>query len=150
MWDVLSCTLIRIPFVFFPRRRRHTRCLSDWSSDVCSSDLDAVEGAMLAGYRHVDCASVYGNERQIGAALARLFAQGIRREDLWITSKLWNDKHGEENVILSCRQSLADLGLQYLDLYLVHWPFPNFHPPGCGVEVRSAEAQPYIQIGRAS
>jgi alcohol dehydrogenase (NADP+) len=104
----------------------------------------AVKGAALAGYRHLDCASVYGNENRIGAALEELFAQGLRREELWITSKLWNDKHGEEDVIPSCRQSLADLRLDYLDMYLVHWPFPNFHPPGCTVDSRSASAKPYI------
>ena len=69
---------------------------------------------------------------------------GVRREELWIISKLWNDKHGEEDVIASCRQSLADLRLDYLDLYLVHWPFPNFHPPGCNVTSRSPDAKPYI------
>ncbi len=102
----------------------------------------AVQGAAAAGYRHFDCASVYGNEREIGAALEAVMKSGVRREDLWITSKLWNDKHGE--VLASCRQSLADLRLDYLDLYLVHWPFPNFHPPGCDVTARSADAQPYI------
>jgi alcohol dehydrogenase (NADP+) len=58
--------------------------------------------------------------------------------------KLWNDKHGEDDVIPSCRKSLADLRLSYLDLYLVHWPFPNFHPPGCDVTSRSQDAKPYI------
>jgi diketogulonate reductase-like aldo/keto reductase len=104
----------------------------------------AVRGAAAAGYRHFDCASVYGNEREVGAALASVIAGGIKREELWITSKLWNDKHGEEDVIGSCRKSLADLRLEYLDLYLVHWPFPNFHPPGCDVTSRSADAKPYI------
>ena len=69
---------------------------------------------------------------------------GIKREAIWVTSKLWNDKHGEEDVIASCRKSLADLRLDYLDLYLVHWPFPNFHPPGCDVTSRSPNAKPYI------
>jgi diketogulonate reductase-like aldo/keto reductase len=71
-------------------------------------------------------------------------ASGIKREELWITSKLWNDKHAEADVILSCQQSLKDLGLDYLDLYLVHWPFPNFHPPKCDVDSRSPDATPYI------
>jgi len=70
--------------------------------------------------------------------------RGIEREQLWVTSKLWNDKHGEDEVIASCRQSLADLRLEYLDLYLVHWPFPNFHPPGCDVTSRSPDAMSYI------
>jgi alcohol dehydrogenase (NADP+) len=104
----------------------------------------AVKGAILAGYRHLDCASVYANEDRIGAALDEVFHQGIRREELWVTSKLWNDKHGEDDVMASCRKSLADLRLDYLDMYLVHWPFPNFHPPGCSVDARSPEAKPYI------
>jgi len=105
---------------------------------------EAVRGAIEVGYRHIDCASVYGNEAEIGAVLREVQAGGIAREKLWITSKLWNDKHGEEDVVPSCRQSLANLGLEHLDLYLVHWPFPNFHPPGCDVSSRSPEARPYV------
>ena len=115
------------------------------SDSVSAAEVaEAVRGAARIGYRHFDCASVYGNEPEIGQALEAIVAQGIRREDLWITSKLWNDMHGEEDVIASCRQSLSDLRLGYLDLYLVHWPFPNFHPPGCDVTSRSREARPYI------
>ena len=65
------------------------------------------------------------------------------RDALWVTSKLWNDKHGERDVAPSCEQTLRDLRLDYLDCYLVHWPFPNFHPPGCDVHSRSADARPY-------
>jgi len=104
----------------------------------------AVQGAAACGYRHFDCASVYGNESEVGAALEAVIRRGVKREELWITSKLWNDKHGEDEVIASCRKSLANLRLEYLDLYLVHWPFPNFHPPGCDVSSRSADAKPYI------
>lgn len=104
----------------------------------------AVEGAAAIGYRHFDCASVYGNEPQVGAALANVLRGGVKREELWVTSKLWNDKHAEGDVIASCRQSLNDLQLEYLDLYLVHWPFPNFHPPHCDVTSRSPDAKPYI------
>jgi alcohol dehydrogenase (NADP+) len=104
----------------------------------------AVEGAAEVGYRHFDCASIYGNEYQIGYALQQALRAGIKREQLWITSKLWNDKHGEDDVIPSCRQSLSDLRLDYLDLYLVHWPFPNHHPQGCEVTSRSEDSKPYI------
>ena len=104
----------------------------------------AVEGAAAVGYRHFDCASIYGNEHQIGYALQQTLRAGIKREQLRITSKLWNDKHGEDDVILSCRQSLSDLRLDYLDLYLVHWPFPNHHPPGCEVTSRNEDSKPYI------
>jgi len=103
----------------------------------------AVEGAAVIGYRHFDCASVYGNEHEIGYALQQIL-RTIKREQFWITSKLWNDKHGENDVISSCRQSVSDLRLDYLDLYLVHWPFPNYHPPGCDVTSRNKDAKPYI------
>src|SRR5438067_3367697 len=103
----------------------------------------AVEEAAAVGYRHFDCASVYGNEPEIGYALEQILC-GITREQLWITSKLWNDKHGENDVIPSCRQTLSDLKLNHLDLYLVHWPFPNYHPPSCDVSSRSKDAKPYI------
>jgi len=120
--------------------------LGTFGSDHVSADeiADAVVGAAKVGYRHFDCASVYGNEDRIGVALREVMAGGVPREDLWIASKLWNDKHGEDDVIASCRQSLADLQLDYLDVYFVHWPFPNFHPPHCDVSSRSPNAKPYI------
>ncbi len=115
------------------------------SDHVSAAEVaEAVKGAAAVGYRHFDCASVYGNEREIGSSFEAIMKSGIKREELWITSKLWNDKHGADDVIASCRQSLADLRLEYLDLYLVHWPFPNFHPPGCDVSSRSPDAKPYI------
>ncbi|MGB8029935.1 MAG: aldo/keto reductase [Terracidiphilus sp.] len=115
------------------------------SDHVSAAEIaEVVKGAAAVGYRHFDCASVYGNEAEIGASFQEILGGGIKRGDLWITSKLWNDKHGEDQVIASCRQSLADLRLDYLDLYLVHWPFPNFHPPGCDATSRSPDAKPYI------
>jgi diketogulonate reductase-like aldo/keto reductase len=139
-----------------PHRRLHSGALmpaiglGTFGSDHVSADqvAAAVKDALAIGYRHIDCASVYGNEAAIGAALAEAFRGGLHRalhrKDVWIVSKLWNDKHAESDVIPSCRQSLADLGLDSLDMYLVHWPFPNFHPPGCAVNSRSPEARPYI------
>ena len=104
----------------------------------------AVRGAAEVGYRHFDCAAVYRNEHFIGEALQEIMASGVKREELWVTSKLWNDKHAEPDVIPTFRQSLADLRLDYLDLYLVHWPFPNTHAPGVDVNSRDNDAQPYI------
>jgi diketogulonate reductase-like aldo/keto reductase len=104
-----------------------------------------VEAAIRMGYRHIDCASVYGNEHLIGPVLRRLLDQRVaRREELWITSKVWNDKHSPADVVASCEKSLRDLRLEHLDIYLVHWPFPNHHPPGCDVGARSPDAKPYI------
>jgi diketogulonate reductase-like aldo/keto reductase len=105
---------------------------------------DAVKTAANIGYRHFDCASVYGNEDLIGLAFKEILNSGIERSELWITSKLWNDKHGDADVIASCEKTLADLQLNYLDLYLIHWPFPNHHPPGCDVNMRNSNAVPYI------
>lgn len=135
-----------------PLRRLYTGAqmptigLGTFGSDHVSPDqvAEAVKDAAAVGYRHFDCASVYGNEDRIGHALRAIVKSGVKREDLWLTSKLWNDKHGERDVIPSCEKSLSDLQLEYLDLYLVHWPFPNFHPPGCDVSSRSADAKPYI------
>lgn len=103
-----------------------------------------VKDAATVGYRHFDCAAVYGNEDLIGESLDMILRGGVKREDLWITSKLWNDKHGESDVIPACEQSLRDLRLEYLDLYLIHWPFPNHHPPHCDVNARNPHAVPYI------
>ena len=104
----------------------------------------AVIEAATLGYRHFDCASVYGNEALIGQALRIVQKGGVARESLWITSKVWNDMHGAGDVVKSCKQSLKDLQLDYLDLYLVHWPFPNYHPQGVDGFYRRPVAKPYI------
>jgi alcohol dehydrogenase (NADP+) len=135
-----------------PQRRLYTGAfmpaigLGTFGSDHVTAHqvAEAVKGAAAAGYRHFDCASVYGNEKEIGVELNEIVRGGLAREQLWIASKLWNDKHAEDDVIASCRQSLADLRLDYLDMYLVHWPFPNFHPPGCDVSFRGSGAEAYI------
>ena len=105
---------------------------------------EAVLGAAAIGYRHFDCAAVYGNEKEIGASLQKVMSGGIARDELWITSKLWNDKHAEEDVIPACKKTLEDLQVGYLDLYLIHWPFPNHHAPGVDVNSRDPHAVPYI------
>ncbi|MCG8309123.1 MAG: aldo/keto reductase [Cytophagales bacterium] len=103
---------------------------------------NAVKEAIRSGYRHIDCAAVYMNEKYIGKAIAEVIEEGtVKREELWITGKVWNDRHDE--VEEACRESLDDLRLDYLDLYLVHWPFPNYHAPGCDVDSRSPNAVPF-------
>lgn len=79
--------------------------------------------AIRAGYRHFDCAADYGNEAEVGAGFAAAFEKGlVTRDELWVTSKLWNTFHAPEHVEMAARKSLADLGLDYLDLYLIHFP----------------------------
>lgn len=98
---------------------------------------DAVYQAIKVGYRHLDSAADYGNERQVGEGIARAIADGLcHREELWVTSKLWNTYHRQEHVEAACRKSLEDLGLDYVDLYLVHFPialcyvdFNDRYPP---------------------
>lgn len=99
----------------------------------------AVRDAVEIGYRHFDCAAVYGNEREVGQAL---WETGLSRDEYWLTSKVWNNRHHE--VEAACEDSLRDLGVDYLDLYLVHWPFPNHHGVGVSVNARDPHAVPYI------
>ncbi len=83
----------------------------------------AVFSAIEMGYRHIDCAWIYGNEKEIGSAISRCIKNGIvKREELWITSKLWNEFHQPEAVETTLTESLKNLQLDYLDLYLIHWP----------------------------
>jgi len=93
--------------------------LGTWKSQAGQVEK-AVEHAIKAGYRHIDCAAVYGNELEVAAGLKN---SGVAREELFVTSKLWNTKHTPEDVEPTCRKTLADLGLEYLDLYLIHWPY---------------------------
>ncbi len=120
--------------------------LGTFGSDHISPEkvAESVRFALEAGYRHIDCASVYGNEAYLGKVFEEVFSKGkIRREEVWITGKLWNDSHEPEKARASFRKSLEDLRLDYLDLYLIHWPFRNHHPPHASVESRAADATPY-------
>lgn len=106
---------------------------------------EAVVGAVAAGYRLIDCAAVYGNEHLIGPKIAEAMDKyNVKREELFIISKLWNDMHGDGDVLISVAKTLKDLRLEYLDLYLIHWPFPNYHPPGAPPDYRDPRSKPYI------
>lgn len=96
-----------------------------------------IQEALTCGYRHFDCACDYGNEREVGDALRNeLQTKNVRRDDLWVTSKLWNTYHAAEHVRPALQRSLQDLQLDYLDLYLMHFPialrfvpFEQRYPP---------------------
>ena len=105
----------------------------------------AVKGAIEAGYRLFDCASVYGNEDLIGKVIESVISDGtVSREELFVTSKVWNDMHGRGDVLLSCAKTLKDLRLDYIDLYFIHWPFPNYHAPGCDGDARNPDSRPFF------
>lgn len=118
--------------------------LGTFGSDFYSKEeiAEAVKDAIRLGYRHIDCAEVYMNEKEIGQAIAEVIKEGtVKREDLWITGKVWNNHHRE--VEKACRKSLEDLGIGYFDLYLVHWPFPNHHAPGAPSDARNPDSKPF-------
>lgn len=85
--------------------------------------VQAVEWAIEAGYRLIDSAKIYGNEREVGRAIRR---SGVKREDLFVTTKLWNSDQGYESALRAFDVSLEALGLDYVDLYLIHWPISQF------------------------
>lgn len=84
--------------------------------EVC---INAVREAIAAGYTHIDTAAVYGNECSVGEGIRQ---SGIARNKIFVTSKLWNTERGYDKTLRACEKSLSDLGLDYLDLYLIHWP----------------------------
>lgn len=86
---------------------------------------DIVSSALDIGYRHIDTASFYGNEKGVGKAIRN---SGIPRDEIFVTSKVWNDDHGYEKARLAFDNSMEKLGLDYLDLFLIHWPVPDVFP----------------------
>ncbi|MFC6200566.1 aldo/keto reductase [Lactiplantibacillus nangangensis] len=92
-----------------------------WQTPDGQVAYDSVLAALKAGYRHIDTAAAYGNEESVGKAIAD---SGVAREDLFVTTKLWNADHGYEATKAALATSLQKLGLDYVDLYLIHWPNP--------------------------
>ena len=90
-----------------------------WQTPDGDIATNAVKCAIQSGYRHIDAAAVYGNEVSVGKGIAEA---GVPREELFITSKVWNTERGYEKTLAAFEKTLADLGLDYLDLYLIHWP----------------------------
>lgn len=107
------CNGIKIPCVGF----------GTWQS-TGKEAYDSVKEALKIGYRHIDTASIYGNEKEVGAAVKN---SKIPREEIFITSKLWNSNQGYDTTLCAFEQTLCNLCTDYLDLYLIHWPVPVGH-----------------------
>ena len=113
------------------------------SDRVSAEDVSAaVAGAIRSGYRMFDCAACYGNEHEIGQVFKDAFDEGVvERKDLFIMTKVWNDMH--RRVEEACDKSIKDLQCDYVDMYYIHWPFPNYHAPGCDVDSRNPDSRPF-------
>ncbi len=119
--------------------------LGTWLSEK-DAVYRAVREAISIGYRHIDCAWIYGNEEEVGRAINESIAAGdVAREQLWVTTKLWNDMHAPSDVGPALETSLRLLGLDYVDLYLVHWPVAlvkGVSRPSSAADYLSLEQQP--------
>ena len=126
--------------------------LGTWKS-APGEVYDAVKVALQAGYRHIDCAPIYGNEPEVGQALTESFEAGVvSRDDVWITSKLWNDAHAPEDVRPAAEATLHDLQIDTLDLYLIHWPValqPGVNMPESPDDLIALEDQPIAETWAA-
>ncbi len=118
--------------------------LGTWKSKP-GEVYQAVLWAIEAGYRHIDCAAIYENEKEVGNAFQQAFKDGlVKREEIFVTSKLWNSNHRFEDVQPALKKTLKDLQLEYLDLYLVHWPIS--FKPGIGFAKTREEYYTYKDI----
>lgn len=140
----------RINQSVIPKKRLYTGAeipcvgMGTFGSDRVSHEdvSEAAAGAIRCGYRLFDCAACYGNEAQIGTVFQEAFQEkAVERKDLFIMSKVWNDMH--RDVARACKKSIADLACDYLDMYFIHWPFPNYHAPGCDGDARNPDSRPF-------
>lgn len=116
---------------------------SDWAQDYMK---DATVEAIRLGWRHLDTARAYENEADVGEAIREAIRKGYIRstDDLFITGKLWNGHMSPKDVAPAFEATLKALGIDKIDMYLNHWPWPNVHTPGCTGDHRNPDAVPYI------
>jgi diketogulonate reductase-like aldo/keto reductase len=116
---------------------------SDWAQDYME---EATLEAIRLGWRHIDTARAYENEDVVGRAIRRAIEEGhiSSADDLFITGKLWNGHMDPKDVAPACDATLKALGVDKIDMYLNHWPWPNVHTPGCAGDHRNPDAVPYI------
>jgi diketogulonate reductase-like aldo/keto reductase len=116
---------------------------SDWAQDLMK---DATVEAIRLGWRHIDTARAYENEELIGEAIREAVRKGYIKspDELFITGKLWNGHMGPADVAPAAENTLKALGVNKIDMYLNHWPWPNVHAPGCDADERNPDAVPYI------
>ncbi len=116
---------------------------SDWAQDLM---YDATLEAIRLGWRHIDTARAYENEHLVGAAFKEAIKRGYINftDDLFITGKLWNGHMSPKDVAPALESTLKDLGIDQIDCYLNHWPWPNVHTPGCAADHKNPDAVPYI------
>lgn len=116
---------------------------SDWAQAYMK---DATVEAIRLGWRHIDTARAYENEDVVGEAIRQAIKKGYiaSRDELFITGKLWNGHMSPKDVAPACEATLKALGIEKIDMYLNHWPWPNVHTPGCAGEHRNPNAVPYI------
>lgn len=116
---------------------------SDWAQEYMK---DATVEAIRLGWRHIDTARAYENEEVVGEGIREAIAEGYiaSADDLFITGKLWNGHMSPKDVAPALDSTLQALGVDKIDMYLNHWPWPNVHTPGCGVDHRNPDAVPYI------
>ena len=106
----------------FPQGSMPAIGLGTWKMEDGTATA-AVKSAIELGYRHIDCAAIYMNQKDVGVALDESFSGGsVDRADVWVTSKLWCNRHRPDLVESALRETLSDLRLDYLDLYMIHWP----------------------------